>query len=161
MTGATLDAGVDLDLSAGLTLNQSAGSIAGIGNITVNGDYNWSGGSLDGTGLLTTNGVSNLSGAGTRASARNWLNTGTVNLNGPGFTSNGAGFTNDGVFNLVAAAAIGNGAGADVFLNNATLNVNADLDMGAGQFDNAGSLNIGARQTLTLNSPGSDTGACR
>jgi fibronectin-binding autotransporter adhesin len=112
----------DTDATMG-TLNLTAGTLTGPGDVTVTDAFNWTGGTLSGLGKLIVTGTTTLSGSNSRTlDTRTLQNAGTATWTGTG----GVSFANDAVWN--------NGSGA-------TLDVQSTgAFSGSGTFYNVGSV---------------------
>jgi hypothetical protein len=158
----------DQDATMG-TLNLTAGTLSGVGNITVTGAFNWTGGTLSGLGNLIVTGTTTLSGSNGRTlDTRTLENAGTATWTGSG----GVSFANDAVWNNDSGAVLdvqstGTFSGAGTFYNvgsvtkttgTGTANINVafynqgsvDVETGRLNFGN-GVTNTG---TVTLGSSG-------
>ncbi|MCP4390037.1 MAG: filamentous hemagglutinin N-terminal domain-containing protein, partial [Gammaproteobacteria bacterium] len=140
-----------LSLPASLDLNLiTTGQIAGSGNITVNGAFNWNTDnapvSLVGSGLLTTMGLTTITCINANSIAMDWANFGLVDWNAGGFQlQTGNGFTNNGTFNANATGSITSvNAGTETFTNAAagTMNINTDTSIVPDLFLQNGIFNL-------------------
>jgi len=152
-------------LPADITVNLiNAGSaIDGVDDLQIDGAFNWSNGTMIGSGQIITAGLTTLNTGGLLPLQRDWVNNGTVDfILGNLQIQNGTAFTNNAVFNANGGTLISNngGAGLELFTNasGGQFNVNNDIIMQAEQFDNAGTVTVGATRIFTLNANGIDSG---
>lgn len=144
--------GAGVAINASTTLALAGGTLAGEGNVTVNGTLNWSGGSITGSGALTINSSLNISGGSnktlkgrtlTNAATTTWSGAGNFSVENNGVFLNQAGallhIQSDAVLKFIAplggtlnnagTLAKSGGAGASAieinFINTGTVNVNS------------------------------------
>jgi fibronectin-binding autotransporter adhesin len=120
------------------------GNIAGNGDLTIAGSFNWSTGTMQGAGktILAASSVSNLSATGATTLSRTLDNAGIVNYTPTG-TANFLGFSN-GVFNNLASGTFNYSDS----LTNSSLTIISS--QGTSAFNNAGIFNLSPSSNASI-----------
>ncbi len=170
LSAGTLTLAVSSAIGSQGSMTFSGGALAGGGDVTISGVFNWSGGTMTGAGrtILSSGATANFTGAGTKGLNRTLESLGTVNYTGTaltfGFGLAVAGVINNatgGVFNVTAEGDFAqSSAAAHAFNNSGTFSksgAGTTTDFTAVAFHNSGmaSVTVG---TLNLNSGGSNSG---
>ncbi len=169
LAGGTLNLGTGALIASRGTFTISAGTLAGAGDLTIDGALNWSAGVMGGTGrtIIGSSGVANLTTAGTKGLNRTLENSGSLTYGGTaltfGYTASVPGVINNlsgGQFTVTGDGDLTQSSlAAHAFNNTGTFTKSGGgaTDLTGVTFNNSGTTAITAG-SCTLNFIGTNTG---